>query len=258
MDIMFARYGKEKKTRCEHYNVIAICPAFDQNVHKLDEIAGVAKELAIELKSGRLYRESCWKQVQKDFAGQNRAAVAVVVPASSHAVADMQELPFVHVQAWAESLIRNGNFILNVRKLYNIGLFNALGLQEGLLRWISDAHSSKKSKTGLLEWAAGDKTRRAEFIAALKKLDTVGHRRHLEKHLAYFKKQLEKKAYLGFRGYIKFESYLDILFQNFFEPNILERKEALIGKDKDSAVLMDTTVGMRKVRDVMLSLVPKK
>lgn len=259
VDIMFARYGKENKARCEYCGVLALCPAFNTEIAHGQPAKAYGKEvLKLLIKTATLRKDPSWTKTLADFTGKFRASIAVVAPALSYEAADMQTVPFVHMQAWAESLIRNNRFLLSCREWYNSGMYKVLGISEGLIRWIGDSHGSKKSKKDLFEWAASSPAARSEFIFALKKLDSVGHRRGLERHLSYFQRSLAKRSYLDFKGQMRFENYINILMQNFFEPQVLERKEVCIGEDENSAVLMDTTVGMRKIRDVMLSLVPKK
>jgi len=258
LDVMFTRYGKERKPRCEYYGIMALCPAFCSEVSKTPDAEQYAKTLLEGITNGTLSKDGCWERALVQFVNKKRAAVAVALPALSYRLEDMERVPFVHAQAWVESLLRNPRFAMHCRHWYNHKRHKLINVKAGMLRWIADAHTSKKSKKDLLEWAAGSVANRSCLITIIRKLDAIGHHKGLERHIDYFVKSLANKgSYVDPRGSIKLDNYLNILMQNFFEPNILERKEGLLTISENSAVLMDTTVGMRKVRDVMLSLVPK-
>lgn len=247
IEVMFSRYGLEKRNRCEHRPVMSILPLFKTGEPIVD-----FEEVLDHLAKDDLRSNISWRHVLNNFfdrAITPNALVGVAIPALSLDARNMSEL---QSQAWSESLLRSKRFIESCRRCYTTRRFEALGIDETLLRWLADAHLSKVAKLSLSGWVEKDKTNRQKFITALRKLDSIYHRRETSGHLRFFDKVCASKA-VG-KGHMEF---MRLMTQHFFEPGMLERKEVLLTEKKQEQVLIDAARGMRKVRDTMLSLVPK-
>ena len=260
LSLMFSRFGLEKKARCEYRSVLNIFPSFNGEIDSLKGFEDRIQNFLSGLIDGNFSKHPFWKDFAMEITGNPNQIIVVTAPALNSKPVDMSTRPFGWSQAWIESLIRSEPFILTARTALTDKMIAKIKIPEKLTRWVIDAHSDKKAKLTLMEWAASNKEQRNEMVELLRRLHAVSNRRWIDNHLRFFTSRVSKGACVRLVSNVavpKATNFTKLVSQYMFEPNVLERKEAVIGENKDRGVLMDTVMAMKRVRDLMLSLVPK-
>lgn len=244
LEIVFTKYGKEEKQRCETRGFLQILPVFvyeeSATITKIQEIIGI-------LNRGELSKNSHWYDIASDYIN-NPLNMGTVIPVGHTSASRMSDN---ETRAWVTSILRNPSFRHLIRTHRYLPTLQAV-VAGDLLVWLSNAVMSNSARKDLLRWADEETPHMEALLESIQCINTVFcrgmHNDNCGTTAAKIKKGKIKNINL-------FSSWL--LADLFQDENIIKGKENIAYDSPIGSKLTNLTKCMRPVRATYLTIKPK-
>lgn len=174
LKIVFTRYGKEEKSRCESREFIQILPVFS-NIQDPTIVINRTKKIISTFDDGDLAKNPGWNDVVRHYTKGSRN-IGTVIPIDCEGAALMNEN---ETKAWVNSILHDSNFrnIISINR--GLPTLRKLAGHPDLLIWVSNAVRKSKARQDLLLWAADDPENMERLVILLRGINTAFSKRML-------------------------------------------------------------------------------
>lgn len=249
LEIVFTKYGKEEKQRCETRGFLQILPVFTTSVYEESVTIKKIQEIIGILNRGELSKNSHWYNIASNYVN-NPLNMGTVIPVGHTSASRMSDNEAL---AWVTSILRNPNFRHLIRTHRHLPTLKAV-VTDDFLTWFSNAVTSSHIRKDLLRWANEETPHMEALLESIQCINTIFCRGMHNDSCGITATKIKK-------GKIKninlFSSWL--LADLFQDENIIKGKENIVyGSPIDSnSKLTNLTKCMRSVRATYLTIKPK-
>ena len=240
--IVFTKYGKEEKKRCEAREFLHILPVFVSPPEKVN--VGKIEEVIRVLQGDELSKNSVWYDIGCNY-NNDPSSIGTVIPVGSAGTAQLEGN---EARAWITSLLRHDTFRHLIIHNKNLPTLKNI-VNNDILIWLSNAVKGSNARRDLLRWAEDDSDHMRSLIRALRMLTIIFDKRGHDQSLTVFDK---------LKGNPDMQSYLSWLTKGLFEEkSTLLKKVEIAKKISLDSSLANITKSIHLVRSTYLSLKPK-
>jgi len=239
LKVVFTRYGKENRERCEHRDFLHVMPLFSDSPHKVN--AGRIQEVLRILRGGELSKNSMWYDVGCNYSN-NPNNLGTLLPIRDNIVS---ELKGNEALAWVESILRNDTFKHLLSHNKNLPTLHAIANTD-VVNWVSNALRGSSPRRDLLRWATDEASNMRQLVRTLRCLTTAFEKRISKSQENIKSVSLESNSYLTW-----------LMDKMFHDERTLDHKMVIARKLGLSSALQHMTKNNKLVRDTYLSLKPK-
>lgn len=243
LQIVFTKYGKEKRHRLETRSFFNIIPTFtNSNTNNKDKCPKRINEILEHFNKGELSKNQHWLDWLELVEDTIPPTIGVVIPMRSPTKMDIDES-----KAWVISILKNESFKRLVVKNRSLHMSS-----DPVLVWLANAVKHSSPRRDLLLWAEDDPKNMCALICHIRRLNATFDKRMLERSMRYMKRGLESGGGINTNNFINW--YINHMLS---DESILARKREIINPRNISSSLINLAVGVDRVRTAYLTLRPK-
>ena len=243
LTIIFTRYGKETKQRCEARSFLQLVPASADppstvKSKKIEEIISI-------LKGDELSKNPLWYDIACNYSNEP-SHIGVAIPTNSKGVSRLEGN---EARAWIISILRCEPFRNLIMKNRHLPTLRAM-ISSDLLVWISNAVKGSNPRRDLLSWADDEQGNMEALLAALRRLMTTFDKR------MHINSLRDIKHHFG-SGNIDTNAYVTWLVGGMFDDVIFKSKLKMADGLPIGNSLRNITKNLETTRSVYQTLSPK-
>jgi len=246
LHIVFTRYGKEEKRRCETREFLQILPVSLTSVYEESVTVKRIQDIIKILNKGELFKNSNWHNMACNYSS-NPLNIGTVIPVGHTNVTRMDDN---EAKAWIVSILRNPSFGQLVRTHRHLPTLKAL-VTDDLLAWVSNAVRSSSARNDLLRWAEDEPQHMRTLLRDVQCINAVFCRGVHNSSMKAMKNMIMK-------GRVKdinpFSFWL--LTELFQDESIIKEKENIVYGASIGNNFTNLTKCMRPIRNTYLTIKP--
>lgn len=171
--VVFSRYGREEKNRCETRDFLNIVPAFTRGYgNGLDQ--RVTTVLDIFNNSTELATNDSWRSAASNLVSGKISGFGTLIPLSC---GNAEAMAGENLVVWLNSILKNEYFIYLIKSNKNLPTLQAVVSNKVLLGWTANAARSNTARSDLLKWAGTDKHHMNELVELLQIIRAIFDKR---------------------------------------------------------------------------------
>jgi len=245
LKIVFTRYGREKKQRCEAREFLQILPVIKEK-RDGDAISKLTKQIISIFNDNELTKNTRWRALCSSHANTT-SHFGTVLPVGCAKASRMEG---EEVNAWLSSILRNRLFSSLIRGNRDLSTLKSLVGNNDLLIWISNAVSKGKTRQDLITWANEHPGNMHQLIETIQNINTTFTSRMLNNNI--------KDGEILLKGSLRTNSYLTWITDRMFDDKeIITKKINIVQKTVTSSNLINFAKNLEYIRSEYLNLKPK-
>jgi len=245
LKIVFTRYGKEEKQRCERRDFLQILPIFDKDRGSAATVK-LTKEVISVFNDGELSKNPFWKELGANYVSVS-ANIGSVIPIGHRKIAEITTGN--ETKAWISSILHNQLFLNLIKNNRNLQTLKHLTNDDDLFVWLSNASRKSSTRHDLLHWAEEHTNNMKRLVRILRCTTIAFDKRVLDFETRSANIMLDKSSF-------RTSSFFNWLINRLFDDeSIMSRKENAVNSaigSKPSHLIF--TRNMRSVRSTYLNL----
>jgi len=241
MKIVFSRYGREARSRCELRSFANIVPV-DWNT--ISKVENVNKTLSL-FKRGSLLNKS-WSDSIKGYGSCTIGTLLPVIRSDGLSLSK-------EFRQFATAVLRNPtiNFLLNKNR--NLPTLLSIVENQSLLNWICNSASQSKTRASLFMWAEEHKNNLATLLYTVQVIKAAVRKRMVESTMKNIKFKVDNRSDVSFDVFSDW--YVDGLFES---ASLLKRRSEISSTARTFGPAYHTFIAsINVVRDTYLTHKPK-
>jgi hypothetical protein len=249
LTIVFTRYGKEEKQRCETRDFLQILPVFE-NGREQQTISETVKQIISIFNGGELSKNTHWRSLCNNYVN-DPTNIGTVLPVGCTKPGTMSKNDS---NAWVSSIIRNKHFrqLIKIKKNRELPAFKNLVADSELPIWLANAMRLNKTRHDLISWSKADPKNMIRLIGVLRRLNIVFNKRMFDNNMKDGTTMLDN-------GSVRIDPFLTWLSNELLsDERIIIRKGGIIkGSRKCLGTHNNLARNLRVTRSTYLNLKPK-
>jgi hypothetical protein len=242
MQIVFTRFGREKKQRHEYKNFLHIMPLFAEDPHEVND--NKIQEIMRVLKGGELSRNSSWCEMARNFINDPNN-IGTLIPVANTSVCRLEGKEAL---AWFLSIIRNSQFRNLLTKHKYLPTLQSAAQDIEVMNWVSNALKGSSPRRDIMNWAEDSKDNMDRLICTIRRVNVA-----FETRIGNLQKNLQPQEVSH-----ESNSYLTWLMDKMLTDQTLSDSKLIKAKSLGlSKALVNMTLNSKKVRNIYLTLKPK-
>lgn len=177
LKIVFTRYGKEEKHRCETRDFLQILPLFDSG-KKLDAIPGVVDKIISTFNSGELSKNKHWPDLCVNYI-PDASHIGTIIPVQHTAVAEMDSK---NTEAWVSSILQNRQFRNLMSANRNLPTLIRMADDTDMFIWIANSIKKSSARRDLHRWAGENQENTKRLATILHRINIAFNKRILDQN----------------------------------------------------------------------------
>ncbi len=245
LKIIFTRYGKEEKQRCETRDFLQILPVFDKDRGSA-VVTKLTEEVISIFNSGELVKNPNWAELGANYVG-SPINIGSVIPFGCKKITKI--IAGNETKAWVSSILRNQIFRNLIQVNKNLRPLIHLTNDKELFVWLTNTVRKGTARQDLLHWADSDAKNMERLVRILRCTTTAFNKRVLD-----FDTKTAETTFN--KGDLRTPLFFTWLTNKLFDDkSIMNRKEDIINSaagSKQSHLIF--VRNMKSVRSTYLNL----
>jgi len=241
--IVFTRYGREQKERCETREFVQVIPVSSNGMNNSE----IKKVMEI-LDSGELSKNRCWYDTACNYYN-DPTNIGIIIPVKHIRAAKMKDN---EMDTWINSILHNQNFSFLLRHNRRKFLIRK-DVNGDIVSWLASASFGSQPRRELLAWAKNDESNMKNLIDCMRYLNIAFSKRMFDSNIKNIEKVIHPSGKVT-----DLTLYAGWITKGLFEAdNLLRRKEKILKTLPINTSMLNLSKCIHLAHDTYLTIKPK-